>query len=99
MGSLTQTLRHWLLFSNIQARACLLIHSRVYRILKLTGYARIDLRMTPEGKFYVLEANPNPQLAFGEDLAESAEISGLSYPALLNRILQLGLRAHQQWTS
>ena len=68
---------------------------KIFRVLKLTGYARIDLRLTPEGKFYVLEANPNPQLAFGEDLAESAEADGLSYPGLLNRILQLGLRAHK----
>jgi len=43
------------------------------------------------GKFYVLEANPNPQLAYGEDFAESAERAGLSYEALLERIVSLGL--------
>lgn len=70
---------------------------KIFRILKLSGYARIDVRMTAEGKFYVLEANPNPQLAYGEDLAESAEANGLDYPSLLNRILSLGLRAHKSW--
>ena len=40
----------------------------------------------------MLEANPNPQLAYGEDLAESAEKAGLSYEALLQQILGLGLR-------
>lgn len=64
---------------------------RVYRTLNLTGYARIDLRMDAAGKFYVLEANPNPQLAYGEDFAESAERAGLSYEALLERIVSLGL--------
>lgn len=64
---------------------------RVYRTLHLTGYARIDLRMDAGGKFYVLEANPNPQLAYGEDFAESAERAGLSYEALLERIVSLGL--------
>jgi D-alanine-D-alanine ligase len=64
---------------------------RVYRTLHLTGYARIDLRMDAAGKFYVLEANPNPQLAYGEDFAESAERAGLSYEALLERIVSLGL--------
>ena len=49
---------------------------RVYRALELTGYARIDLRMDSDGKPYVLEANPNPQIAYGEDFAESAEHSG-----------------------
>ena len=41
---------------------------------------------------YVLEANPNPQLAYGEDFAESAERAGVLYPALLERIVSLGLR-------
>jgi D-alanine-D-alanine ligase len=40
----------------------------------------------------VLEANPNPQIAKGEDFAASAEKAGVSYDALLQRILNLGLR-------
>ncbi len=68
-------------------RACL----EAYRALDLSGYARIDVRLTPEGKFYILEANPNPQLAFGEDFAESAEHEGFSYDELLQKILKLGL--------
>jgi len=65
---------------------------RVYRVLDLSGYARIDLRLGPDGRVWVLEANANPQLACGEDFAESAEASGLSYEALLQRILSIGLR-------
>jgi D-alanine-D-alanine ligase len=64
---------------------------RVYRTLDLSGYARIDLRLDPEGRMYVLEANPNPQLAYGEDFAESAEHAGVSYEALLQRIITTGL--------
>jgi D-alanine-D-alanine ligase len=40
---------------------------------------------------YVLEANPNPQIAHGEDFADSAERAGLSYPDLLQAILNLAL--------
>jgi len=65
---------------------------RVYRALELSGYARIDLRMDKQGKVYVLEANPNPQIAKGEDFAESAKRAGLSYQALMQRILMLGLQ-------
>jgi D-alanine-D-alanine ligase len=65
---------------------------RVYRALGLSGYARIDLRLDPAGQVYVLEANPNPQIARGEDFAASAEHAGLPYPLLLQRILDLGLR-------
>src|SRR5437764_696724 len=45
---------------------------RAYRALELSGYARIDLRLDEAGNVWVLEANPNPQIARGEDFAESA---------------------------
>jgi D-alanine-D-alanine ligase len=65
---------------------------RVYRSLRLSGYARIDLRLRGDGKVFVMEANPNPQLAYGEDFAESAEKAGIPYGPLLERIVALGLR-------
>ena len=72
------------------------VAKRVYRTLNLSGYARMDLRMDADGKFYVLEANANPQLAFGEDFAESAERAGLKYEELLQRILNVGLKWHPE---
>ena len=68
------------------------VAKRVFRTLEMSGYARMDLRLEPNGRFYVLEANANPQLAFGEDFAESAERAGLQYEDLLQRILNVGLR-------
>ncbi len=65
---------------------------RIYRVLDISGYARIDMRLSREGELFVLEANPNPQLAYGEDFAESAEKAGLDYAELLQRIVNLGLR-------
>jgi D-alanine-D-alanine ligase len=68
------------------------VAKRTYRALDLNGYARVDFRMDDEGRIFVLEANPNPNMAYGEDFAESAEVSGLSYERLLERIIALGLR-------
>jgi D-alanine-D-alanine ligase len=68
------------------------ISRRVYQTLQLSGYARIDLRLDQQGDVYVLEANPNPQIACAEDFAQSAASAGLPYPALLQRILTTGLR-------
>lgn len=65
---------------------------RAYRGLELSGYARIDLRLDEAGRPWVLEANPNPQIARGEDFAASAETVGLGYEAVLQRIINLGLR-------
>jgi D-alanine-D-alanine ligase len=65
---------------------------RIYRTLGLSGYARIDFRLDAAQVTYALEANPNPEIAYGEELAESAEKAGLSYEGLLQQILGLGLR-------
>jgi D-alanine-D-alanine ligase len=65
---------------------------RAFRALELSGFARIDLRLDETGRVWVLEANPNPQIAKGEDFAASAEKVGLSYETVLQRIINLGLR-------
>ncbi len=67
------------------------LSKRIYRYMFLSGYARLDYRMTEEGQFYLLEANPNPQIARGEDFAESAKHGGLSYEQLLQKIMNVGL--------
>ncbi len=64
---------------------------RVYRILELDGYARIDFRLSSDGIPYFLEANPNPEIAKSEEFATAAQHDGLAYPALLQRILALGM--------
>lgn len=65
---------------------------RVYRILGLTGYARMDFRLTEGGELFLLEPNPNPDLARDEDFAVSAESGGLDYDRLIQRVTNLGIR-------
>jgi D-alanine-D-alanine ligase len=65
---------------------------RVYRALGLSGYARIDMRMAADGQLYILEANPNPQIAADEDFADSAKKADYHYQELLQEILNVGLR-------
>ena len=72
---------------------------RIYRALHLTGYARMDFRLRDDGQMFVLEANANPNLAEGEDLARSALSGGVSYDELLARILSLGLAYQAAWRS
>lgn len=64
---------------------------RIYRTLGLSGYARLDFRLTCDNELYLLEANPNPQLSYGDDFAESAELDGVDYEMLLQKIINLGL--------
>jgi len=58
----------------------------------LTGYARIDLRLNEAGQIFVLEANANPDIAYGEEMSVAAEAVGVKYPQLLQKIVNLGLR-------
>ena len=70
---------------------------RIYRALDLSGFARIDLRMDGEGRVFVLEANPNPDLCHGEDFADSAAAAGLGYEALIQKIVSLGRGYRPAW--
>lgn len=67
------------------------LSKRIYNLLFLSGYARLDYRLTEEGDLYLLEANPNPNIANGDDFADSAAHLGISYDALLQKIISLGL--------
>jgi D-alanine-D-alanine ligase len=60
---------------------------RVYNLLKIQSLGRIDLRLTPSGELVFIEANPNPSLAQEDDFAQSAAAAGMSYQALIQRIL------------
>lgn len=70
---------------------------RIYKALHLSGYARMDFRMKPDGSLYVLEANANPNLNADEDFADSALSVGITYDDLLTRILSLGLAYQAAW--
>jgi D-alanine-D-alanine ligase len=57
----------------------------------------MDLRMRDDGSVFVLEANANPNLTYGEDFAESAAVAGIDYDSLITRIVNLGLAYMPDW--
>ena len=65
---------------------------RIYRVLGLSGYARLDFRLASDGTAYFLEANPNPEIAANEEFAAASKAAGMSYDQMLERILRLGLQ-------
>ncbi len=58
-----------------------------FRALWLRDYARIDLRLTEEGELWVLEANANPFLSQGHEIANAAEKAGMPYPGFIQRLV------------
>jgi D-alanine-D-alanine ligase len=67
-----------------------------FRALKLSGCARIDFRMTPEGEFFCLEANTLPGMTELSLIPQAAAAAGISFPELCDRIAHL---AHSSRTS
>ena len=65
---------------------------KIYRLLHIQGFGRIDLRIKDD-KIYFIEANPNPSIAKKEDYALSANKAGVEYEDLIAKIVALSLSA------
>jgi len=68
---------------------------QAYRALELRDYGRIDMRLAPDGRVYVLEVNPNPWLAASAEFAMAAKKSGRDYPTLIGEIVDLALARYR----
>jgi len=68
------------------------IAKKTYKALELNGYARIDVRMDKDENVFVIEANPNPNIAMDDEFAESSyHQDQWDYHKLLHKILNLGI--------
>ena len=63
----------------------------IFHALKLSGYARVDIRLDEEEEPVIIEVNPNPSIKRRDDFAFAARAAGIHYEELLSRILQLAL--------
>jgi D-alanine-D-alanine ligase len=64
---------------------------RAYQAAGLRDYGRIDIRLAHDDEVYIVEANPNPYLADGEDLAWAAEEAGFPYPQFIEKIAEMAV--------
>ncbi|MBS0617657.1 MAG: ATP-grasp domain-containing protein [Spirochaetes bacterium] len=63
-----------------------------FRALGLSGFARLDLRLTDTNEIYVIEVNPNPNIANDDEIAYAAQREGISYDDLIKKIIDFGRR-------
>ncbi|HUU45046.1 MAG TPA: D-alanine--D-alanine ligase [Acidobacteriota bacterium] len=63
-----------------------------FQSLGCSGYGRVDFLMTPEGQFYCLEINTLPGMTALSLLPKAALAVGISFPELLRRICDLGMK-------
>ena len=60
-----------------------------FHALSLRDYARVDFRLTRDGKVYLIEANPNPYLSSGAEFIKGARASGRTYGQTILEIVEL----------
>lgn len=60
-----------------------------HRALKLSGYSRIDFRVSPEGDVFCLEANSLPGMTRTSLFPQAAQAAGIPFPELCERIAKL----------
>ncbi len=64
---------------------------KVFQTLCLEGMARIDVFLAEDGIFYVNEANTIPGFTSISMYPKMWEVSGISYPELVDRLIQLAI--------
>jgi D-alanine-D-alanine ligase len=62
-----------------------------HRALQLRGYSRTDMILTAEGRFVLLETNTIPGMTATSLFPQAAAAYGLSFPALLEKLIELGM--------
>lgn len=67
-----------------------------YRALWLRDYARLDVRLAPDGEVWFLEANANPFISYGHDVANAALKAGMNYYQFVQRIVDEAFARHER---
>ncbi|HLQ66482.1 MAG TPA: hypothetical protein VK123_04520 [Candidatus Limnocylindrales bacterium] len=66
------------------------------RALEVRDYARVDLRLKPDGTWYTLEVNPNPWLHSSAEFVLAAKQSGRDHAGLIEEIAMMALERHRR---
>lgn len=67
-----------------------------YRALWLRDYARLDVRLAADGEIWAIEANANPFISHGHDMANAAERAGMSYSAFIQRVVEEAVERYER---
>ncbi|ALA57061.1 D-alanine:D-alanine ligase [Nitrospira moscoviensis] len=70
---------------------------RTYEVLGCEGAARVDFRITPKGRSFVLEINTVPGMTETSLLPMAAAQAGMDYDSLVEWILQSALDRAARW--
>jgi D-alanine-D-alanine ligase len=66
-----------------------------FRALWLRDYARLDVRLAPDGEVWFLEANANPFISYGHDMANAAGKAGMDYYEFIQRLVDEAMARYE----
>jgi D-alanine-D-alanine ligase len=67
-----------------------------FRALWLRDYGRLDVRVASDGEIWFIEANANPFISYGHDMANAAQKSGMDYYQFVQRIVDKATERYEQ---
>ena len=68
------------------------ISAQVFKLFRCRDYARIDLRLNPEGEIYIIEVNPNPDISPQSGMTRSIKTQGMTYAEFIGNLLERALQ-------
>jgi D-alanine-D-alanine ligase len=65
---------------------------KVFKLFGCRDYARVDMRVDRNGKIYVLEVNPNPDISPQAGLTRAIKVQGITYTEFIGGLLERALQ-------
>jgi D-alanine-D-alanine ligase len=65
---------------------------RTFRLFGCRDYARVDIRIDREGKIYILEVNPNPDISPQSGMARAMKVQGMTYKEFIGRVVEKAIQ-------
>lgn len=60
-------------------------------VLSLSGYCRFDMRQSRDGRLWIVDINPNPDISAGAGFRKALDAAGIPFPDFLNALIMNAL--------
>ena len=65
---------------------------KAFKLFGCRDYARVDMRIDRDGKIYILEVNPNPDISPPSGMARAIRIQGMTYSEFVGKVIEKALQ-------
>jgi D-alanine-D-alanine ligase len=65
---------------------------KVFKLFGCRDYARVDVRVDKDGKIYILEVNPNPDISPQSGMTRALKVQGMTYIKFVGNVLERAIQ-------